>query len=141
MASQMLVTKGRQYAMADPRSSITSDMLGFFKQNVLTVTDITRTKKLTEILDSYASSEPNEKVFVVQNSRNKEAQAVIADLDFFFELLQIKEAVEESIDDMMYQITLEREADAANVDLSQVIDELDLDMTRIMRLVEGGDLD
>jgi hypothetical protein len=102
---------------------VTSDMLQFVRERVLSVTDLTRTPKLTEILDSYANRLSTE-VFVVQNTRNKNAQAVIADLEYFQELLFYKEAVEQSIDNYMYRVALDRENDSCEVPLEQVIEGL-----------------
>lgn len=121
--------------------STTAEMLAFLKNQVLTVTDITRSTKLTEILDSYAAKLPSEDVFVVQNTRNKDAQAVIADLEYFQELLMYKEAVEQSIDEITYQVALERKDNPAEIDLAQVIADQGLDMERIMKLVEDGDFE
>lgn len=121
--------------------STTAEMLAFIKNQVLTVTDITRSTKLTEILDSYAAKLPSEEVFVVQNTRNKDAQAVIADLEYFQELLMYKEAVEQAIDEIMYQVASERKDNPAEIDLARVIADQDLDMERIMKLVEDGDFE
>ncbi|OUS75161.1 hypothetical protein B1748_18675 [Paenibacillus sp. MY03] len=121
--------------------TVTSEMLAFIKNQVLTVTDITRSTKLTEILDLYAAKLPSEDVFVVQNSRNKDAQAVIADLEYFQELLMYKEAVEQSIDEVMHQLVLERKDKPAEIDLAHVIADQDLDMERIMKLAQDGDFE
>lgn len=121
--------------------STTAEMLAFIKNQVLTVTDITRSTKLTEILDSYAAKLPSEEVFVVQNTRNKDAQAVIADLEYFQELLMYKEAVEQAIDEIMYRVASERKDNPAEIDLAHVIADQDLDMERIMKLVEDGDFE
>ncbi|MEJ8305751.1 hypothetical protein [Saccharibacillus sacchari] len=70
--------KGKKNTKNVHYTPATSEVLSFLQDQVLTVTDVTRTKKLTEILDIYAQKEPSEKIFVVQNTRNKDAQAVIA---------------------------------------------------------------
>lgn len=61
---------------------------------------------------------------------------MIADLEFFEELLSYKEAVDEAMDQMMYQVALERKDDPAEIPLAQVVSELDLDVSRIARLSE-----
>lgn len=119
----------------------TSQVLSFLQDQVLTVTDVTRTKKLTEILDIYAEEEPSEEIFVVQNTRNKNAQAVIADLDYFQELLEIREKVEEASDELMYQVALERKNEKADIDLAQVIEVNGLDAKRILQLIEDEDFE
>jgi hypothetical protein len=109
--------------------------LEFLKEKVLTVSDLTRTKKLAEILNSYADKTSYE-IFIVQNSKNKSAQAVISDLEYFQELLRYKEAVDEAIDQVIHEITLERKDDAADIDLLQVIAEHNLDGTKIFSLID-----
>lgn len=111
--------------------SFTSRMLDFVKKNVLNITDITRTTKLTEILDSYANRK-SEEVYIVQNNRNKDAQAVIIDMDFFQELVFYRDAIDNTIDSYMYQVMLERKDDVADIDAATVIDKHELDLDRIM---------
>ena len=110
-----------------------SDVLKFVKDNVLNISDLTRTSKLAEILELYADKMSDE-LFVVQNTRNKNGRAVIADLKFFEELLRYKEAVDDAIDQIMYQIALERKDEQAEISLAQVISELGLDVNRIAHL-------
>ena len=112
-----------------------SDVLKFVKDNVLNISDLTRTSKLAEILELYADKTSDE-LFVVQNTRNKNGRAVIADLEFFEELLRYKEAVDDAIDQIMDQIALERKDEQAEIPLAQVISELDLDVNRIAQLSE-----
>ena len=112
-----------------------SDVLKFVKDNVLNISDLTRTSKLAEILELYADKTSDE-LFVVQNTRNKNGRAVIANLEFFEELLSYKEAVDEAIDQTMYQIALQRKDEPADISLAQVIAELGLDVNRIAHLSE-----
>lgn len=112
-----------------------SDVLKFVKDHVLNISDLTRTSKLAEILELYADKTSDE-LFVVQNTRNKNGRAVIADLEFFEELLSYKEAVDNAMDQIMYQIALERKDEQAEIPLAQVISELDLDVNRIAQLSE-----
>ena len=116
-------------------TTIRSDVLKFVKDNVLNISDLTRTSKLAEILELYADKTSDE-LFVVQNTRNKNGRAVIANLEFFDELLSYKEAVEDAIDQTMYQIALQRKDEPADISLAQVIAELGLDVHRIAHLSE-----
>lgn len=115
---------------------VRTDILQFIKDQVLSVSDLTRTKKLTEILDMYANPTRSETVFVVQNARNKEAQAILADFEYFQELLLYKEAVDQAIDQIMYETAMERKDDPAETGLAQVISDFDLDVDRIIALSE-----
>lgn len=112
-----------------------SDVLKFVRDNVLNVSDLTRTSKLAEILELYAANASDE-LFVVQNTRNKKGRAVIADLQYFEELLHYKEAVDAAMDQIMDQIAVERKDEHADISLAQVITQLDLDVTRIVQLSE-----
>ncbi len=51
------------------------------KESVLSVSELTRSKKLAEILNSYAESCSRD-IYIVRNSKNKQARAAIADLDY-----------------------------------------------------------
>ncbi|HEU4964072.1 MAG TPA: hypothetical protein VFV52_09525 [Bacilli bacterium] len=119
---------------------VRTDMLQFIKEQVLSISELTRTKKLTDILEMYAKSETCDTVFVVQNSRNKEAQAVIADLDYFQELLLYKEAVDQAIDQVMYEVALERQDDPADIPMAKLVSDLELDVDRIIELSEEEEI-
>lgn len=47
-----------------------TNTLNFLKTNVLSVTDLSRTKKLSEILDRFSNGVSDE-VFVIQNAKRK----------------------------------------------------------------------
>ncbi len=123
-----MVEKGKK------RPVVTSDMLEFVEEAILGVTDLTRSKKLSEILDSF-SGKVSSHVYVVQN-KNKPSKAVIADLEYFKSLLKYKEAVEESIDEYMYQIALERKDDVVDIPLAQVLEGEKFDLNEILDLAE-----
>lgn len=115
------------------KKGVTTDILKFLNDRVLSVTQLTRSKKLTEILDSY-SQEKSTDVYVVQNVK-KPGKAVIADLEYFQELLSYKEAVDWAIDHAIEEVALERKEAVADLPLSHVIQRNQLDVDRIMKLV------
>ena len=117
------------------KTAMRADQLKFLKERVLNIQDITRSTKLTQILDSYAGRVSDE-VFVIQNDRKKDARAVIADLEYFEELLMYREAVEQAIDDGMDEVARERKDTIADIPLSQVVAGLDLDVNRITEMSE-----
>ena len=112
-----------------------TDSLRFLRERVLTVTDIMRTKKLTEILDEYAKGE-SEDIFVVENTRNKNAKAILLDFEYFERLLMYEEAIEDTLDELMYKKALERMDHPIDIDLADVIDGLQLDVEEIIRMSE-----
>lgn len=117
--------------------SITSSTLDFIKNNVLSITDSTRTNKLSEILDSYANGK-SEDIFIVKNSRNRDAQGAIVDIELLFELLELREAVFEAADRVVEKIAQERlETFAPNVGLSEALQQIGverIDPDKIRRL-------
>ncbi len=112
-----------------------ADTLQFVKESVLSVSELTRSKKLAEILNSYAESYSRD-IYIIQNSKNKQARAAIADLDYFQELLRYKEAVDAATDELMYEIALERKNSAADIKLDQVVKDFNLDEGRILELID-----
>lgn len=116
------------------KNRVTSAVLKFLNDRVLTVTQLTRSKKMSEILDSY-SEEKSMDVYVVQNTK-KPGKAVIADLAFFQELLEYKEAVDWALDQTIEEVALSRKETKADIPLTQVIEKKQLDVDRILRLVD-----
>ncbi len=115
------------------KKRVTTDILSFLNDHVLTVTQLTRSKKLTEILDSYAKEKSTD-VYVIQNTK-KPGKAVIADLEYFQELLAYKEAVDWALDQLVEEMALERKDTVADIPLARVIQDHNLDVDRIMKLV------
>ena len=74
---------------------------------------------------------------MIQNDRKKDARAVIADLEYFEELLMYREAVEQAIDDGMDEVARERKDTMADIPLDQVVAGLDLDVDRIVAMSEN----
>ena len=117
------------------RSTVSTDTLDFLRKNVYNVTDITRQKKLSEILDLY-SGKVTDEVFVVQNGKKRNAQAVIVDLEYFKELLSIKEEVEQAFDQVLFEEASKRVNHEANLGLSDVFDEEDIDVDSLLEQLE-----
>ncbi len=109
------------------KNKIDSSILEFLQKNVLNITDLTRTNKLSEILSKFSGKETDE-VFIVQNNKNKTAMGVLVDLEHYMRLLKLEEQVEREIDDDVYELALERKDDEADIPLNEVIsDDNDID--------------
>jgi hypothetical protein len=122
----------------DKPITLTLDILQFIQQNVLNVSEITRTTKLTEILDSYTDKK-SEEVYIIQNTRNKGARGVFLDLDYFAELIAIKQLVEESADLIVERTARDRIHKTAGIGLDTAIARLELndeDVADIMKMAE-----
>ncbi len=126
--------------MDNPKKKVTRSTLNFLKDNVLGVTDLTRTNKLSEILNSFAGAESQE-VFIIQNHKNKDATGVLIDLEHMDRLLAIEEMYEKMVDDYMYQVALERKDEVADIPFESIITGEDLDVDEILNLVDELELD
>ncbi len=118
----------------------TSQTLNFLKDNVLTVTDLTRSNRLSEILNKYAGEETSE-IYVIQNAKNRDATAVLVDLEHYVRLLKIQEVFEKTLDEHMYQIALQRKDEKAVLSLSEVIDANDFELDELINSITNLDLD
>jgi hypothetical protein len=115
--------------------TLNTNTLDFLKQNVLTVTDLTRSNKLSEILDRFSTG-VSEEVFVIQNGKKKNAQAVMLDMDYFEQLLQFKEIIEASLDQVAMEEAYGRIGKPVNQSLSDVFDEEDINVNELIKLLE-----
>ncbi len=118
----------------------TSQTLNFLKDNVLTVTDLTRSNRLSEILNKYAGEETSE-IYVIQNAKNRDATAVLVDLEHYVRLLKIQEVFEKTLDEHMYQIALQRKDEKAVLSLSEVIDANDFELDKLIDSITNLELD
>ncbi|NPV90863.1 MAG: hypothetical protein HPY50_08830 [Firmicutes bacterium] len=116
------------------KGKITTSAMRFLKKNVIGVTDLTRNKKLNQILDSYAEGSSSD-VYIIQNHKKKNAMAVLTDFDFFEELLSYKEIVEEAIELQMYKTAVDRQRDIADIPLSVVLADEEISYTDILKRV------
>jgi len=122
------------------KKPITSTTLNFVRENVLSITDLTRTNKLSEILNRYAGEE-TEEVFIIQNNKNRDAIGVLVDLEHYQRLLRIQEAVEQSMDEAMYQIAMERIDEKADIPLTDVIEKDDFELNNLLESLPAVELD
>ena len=108
--------------------------LNFLRKNVLNVSDVARTKKLTEILNSFSGTK-SEEIFVVQNSKSQDAQGALIDIDYLLELLQYKvlfeETLEETANEMLIQTVQERQSAVATKTLGEVADQFNISWEEI----------
>lgn len=109
--------------------------LNFLRENVLNVTDLTRSNKLSEILDRFSDG-ISEDVFVIQNGKKKNSQAVILDIDYFEQLLQFKEIIEEALDQVAFEEAYNRKNIPANQSLADVFDEEDINFAELIEFLE-----
>lgn len=120
--------------------TVNSDTLKFIKERIVSVTELTRSNKLTEILDSF-SDQSSDEVFLVQNVRNRSAQAVLVNFDYFQELLGLKETYEQLMDQVMLEIVEERGEEDEGIPLDKVLKDSNLDMANIYEIAERFQLE
>lgn len=108
--------------------------LNFLRKNVLNVSDVARTKKLTEILNSFAGTK-SEEIFVVQNSKSKDAQGALIDIDYLLELLRYKamfdDTLEDTANEMLIQTVQERQGSVATKTLGEVAEQFNISWEEI----------
>ena len=124
-------------------AKLSSALLAFIRNNVLSITELTRTNKLAEILDSFANTK-SEQIFIVQNSRNRNAQGALVDVELLQELLMIREAVEHAADRKTERMTAERlDTFEPNIPLAEALHKhsMDIDVDEIMKLSEEVELE
>lgn len=126
--------------LMDIKKSNTLSHLGFLKEHVFGITDITRTNKLSEILNSFSGKETSE-IYVIQNAKNKEAAAVLSDVEYFEHLLDIKNVFEEIVDAYMFQVTMERQHDVADIELVQALQGEEFSFDEIIELANEIEID
>jgi len=123
------------------KNKISSSTFEFLQKNVLSITDLTRTNKLSEILNNFSEAETDE-VYVVQNHKNKDATGVLVDLEHYIKLLKLAELIEDSVDEQMLQVVMERRDDQADIPLRGVIkDYEDIDYDDIFNKLNEIDLE
>ncbi|MBP3038002.1 hypothetical protein J9303_00575 [Bacillaceae bacterium Marseille-Q3522] len=113
------------------KPSISVDTINFLMKNVYNVSDLTRKNKLTEILQRFVK--PTEEVFIVQNAKNKDAQAALINLKYFEELLRIKEMMDQAIDQVAEKEAADRlkKGKKEKFTLSDVLDDDDIDFDQL----------
>lgn len=114
--------------------------LEFLKDHVFGITDITRTNKLSEILNRFSGKETSE-IYIIQNAKNKDAAAVLTDVEYFEHLLEIKNVFEGLVDAYMFQVATERQADVADIDLFQALQGEKFSFDEIMELADEIEID
>lgn len=114
---------------------VNTNTLDFLRKNVVSITEITRSNKLSEILESF-SNDVTEEVFVIQNTKKKKAQAVMVDLEYFEQLLHLKETLEASLDQAVMEEAYARRNQPANFTLSEIFDEEDINVDNLLKLLE-----
>lgn len=126
--------------LMDKKKRVESNTFSFIKDNVLTITDLTRSNKLSEILNHYAGKETSE-VYVIQNSKNRDAVGVLVDMEHYQRLLRLQEIIEETTDAYLYRIALERKKDTAYIPLSEVVGDDDFDLNELIDSLDEVELD
>lgn len=121
-----------------------AEFIEFLRNNVYNISEITRQNKLTEILNSF-SGEKTEEVFIVQNSKSKDAQGALVDVEFLVELLEYKriflEALEDAKDEMVYETAIQRKNAPATKNIGQVAAQFDLSWDDIVEAKKRVEID
>lgn len=90
-------------------------------------------------MDSYADTISDE-IFVVQNGTNKNAKAVLSDLEYFQKLLKYQEIVEQAIDLHTLEVTLQRKNDVGDLSISDVLEDEDITWEEVITCMDEIEL-
>lgn len=119
--------------------SVTASMLEFIKNNVLSITELTRSNKLSEILESYANKKSNE-IYIVKNNRIRDAQGALIDIELLAELLALRESVFEAADHVIEEIALDRiDSFRPETSLSQALHQMDVEDIEVEEILRLSD--
>ncbi len=137
MTHVLTIGQGMVKSAMDESKEITSSMIRFVKNNVLSVTELTRSNKLSEILDSF-SDRKSEEIYLVQNARNRSAMGAIIDVELLQELLAIREFVSDAADQVVELTAIDRVSTfQADHSLSQALHQIgveNIDVDEIRKL-------
>lgn len=116
------------------KSTVSPDLIDFVKSNILNISQVSRSTKIAEILDGFA--EDSNEIYIIENSKKKGAMGAIVNVEYLKALLKCRDIVEEAIDAHMYHVALARQNDAADIPISQIIADNNLDINEIMKIVD-----
>lgn len=83
------------------RKAVDADTLDFARDHVVNITDITRTKKLSEIMDYLSTQDGKDDVYIIQNSKKKDTAVVLAEVEHYKELLNYKDRFDQLQDQLV----------------------------------------
>lgn len=83
------------------RKAVDAATLDFARDHVVNITDITRTKKLSEIMDYLSTRDGRDDVYIIQNSKKKDTAVVLAEVEHYKELLKYKERFDQLQDQLV----------------------------------------
>jgi hypothetical protein len=126
--------------LMDIKKNGTLSHLEFLKEHVFGITDITRKNKLSEILNQFSGKETSE-IYVIQNAKNKDAAGVLADVEYFKNLLETQRIFEGLVDAYMEQVTMERQNDVADIEFTKALEGEEFSFDEILALAAEVEID
>ena len=112
------------HSMTSDPKNITTSMINFAKNNVLSITELTRKNKLSEILESF-NDQKSEEIFLVKSGRQRDSMGAIINVEFLTELLQLREMYYEAMDKAVEATAIQRlETFEPNISLAHALDDI-----------------
>lgn len=116
--------------------------IDFYMHNVMNINEATRQNRLAEILDSYAGNKETDSVYIIQNSKRKEAAGVISSVRYH----QSREKTIRSLENEVLRLSdeiLRLKAMVRNdhpvYSMAQALERLDLDEDDIKDIFDNSD--
>lgn len=116
--------------------------INFWMQNVMNISDATRKNKLAEILDSYADSKKSTVVYIIQNSKKKEAAGVISSVNYHLDLEQSVRKLEDEVlrlTDEVLRLEAQLRIEQPVYSLSEALERLELSQDDLNDIFENSD--
>lgn len=126
--------------MADESKSNTTG-IHFWMENVMNISEATRQNRLAEILDSYASKK-NAGIYIIQNSKKKEAAGVISSVSYHLSREKAIEKLEEEVlrlNDEVLRLKAQLRNDQPVYSFAQAIERLGLDQDDLTDIFDKSD--
>ncbi|MEK3717052.1 hypothetical protein NSS64_03405 [Paenibacillus sp. FSL H8-0122] len=127
------------HSMTSDPKNITTSMINFAKNNVLSITELTRKNKLSEILETF-NDQKSEEIFLVKSGRQRDSMGAIINVEFLTELLQLRDKYYEAMDKAVEATALQRlETFEPNVSLAHALDEIGVTDINLQEIQDMAD--
>lgn len=114
----------------------------FWMDNVMNISEATRQNKLAEILDGYANKQNMETIYIIQNSKKKEAAGVISSVGFHLarekEIKKLEEEVLHLTNELL-RLKAQSRNDQSVYSFAEAIERLELNEQDLKDILENSD--
>jgi len=143
-ALDIITEGGKTMTNIEKPSENIAEFINFLNKNVYNISDLTRQNKLTDILNTFSGQKTDE-IYIVQNSKSKNAQGAFVDVEYLLELIDYKkkylQVLEDARDEIVYDLAVSREDHVATKTIGEVANQFDLSWDEIMDAKKRVEID